>query len=530
MGSSRRYRIRTGARTTSKVLEKELIKKARRLTKNPELALPKCIGNCKKCPFEKTRRQIDRVAAMSDDPKMLQKFSNRGDQIARAYAGTIGLAHAEKVPFLAVLRTPMGEVPYALRGKAKKEKLAGMQHYDDPKWRLLIVLEEVQKYKLHVYSTKEAMYCTGHSPEPPKEFVKEAIGGLRIRLRYGDRIHHCDHLTPQGVKKKRAFSEPYMRIKWESANITIAACRRCLSSNKGHTLAQLTQRVAAVNALDDFTLEVISRPDCAGKCSECLIKQSPGVDEELFERYSKGEIADQEFITEHMSNVLQVYKNLSKKLYIGENKCYGTNIKRFIRALKPSDEEASALKAVLKAIPDTVVVDKMTPNRVFMTYWKSHGKKALLAATGDKEVANAVYKEFDVNKNPPSQIIKEALFRVKHKNILRVLPSYDKLPPVVEFADEIARIYMTKDEEEAVRAVDKYRGGDTNVKSVAFAILLVFDKAASKKWQYTKTETDSGEFLMGPVKELLNAEPEQYHDKLQALLSATGSTQVITPI
>jgi len=45
----------------------------------------------------------------------------------------------------------------------------------------------------------------------------------------------------------------------------------------------------------------------------------------------------------------------------------------------------------------------------------------------------------------------------------------------------------------------------------------------------TKFFSSAAEFLQVPVKALLESDPDHYHNSLQALLSATGSTQKITP-
>ena len=140
MNKPKRMRIRTGARTASKVQEKELISKAKKIRKNPDLILPACEHEGR-CHFDKIRRQIGRVQSVADDDKKLAKLAKSGDQLARAYAATLLLSHSEKAPYLAVFRTPFGEVAYAMRGKVKKEKLIGVQHYDKPKWKLLSVLD-----------------------------------------------------------------------------------------------------------------------------------------------------------------------------------------------------------------------------------------------------------------------------------------------------------------------------------------------------------------------------------------------------
>ena len=117
---------------------------------------------------------------------------------------------------------------------------------------------------------------------------------------------------------------------------------------------------------------------------------------------------------------------------------------------------------------------------------------------------------------------------MKKRDIISALPDYPHLPPIAKFADNIARIFMTKGKEDALRAIEHYKGGDTRIKSVAYSFLLAMDQGASKKWQYTKTEIDFAQFLKDPASRLLKSKPGEYHDNLQSLLSATGSTKKLS--
>ena len=80
----KRYRVRTGARAAPKVKEKELIKKAKKLMKNADLILPRCVGNCRRCPFDRSRKQIEKVQSISDDEKALNVVSARSRFIIRS--------------------------------------------------------------------------------------------------------------------------------------------------------------------------------------------------------------------------------------------------------------------------------------------------------------------------------------------------------------------------------------------------------------------------------------------------------------
>ncbi len=528
MAQKKQYRIRTGARTASKVQEKDLIRKAKKLKKNPELILPKCV-NHSKCYFDVIRKQVRRIQSFSDDERMLKKFSQRGDLLARAYAATLLLEIEGKAPYLAAFRTPFGTVTYAFRGKTKKEKLVAVQYFDEPKWRLLGVLDIVKKKKLHVYSTKEGMICTGKVRDPPDNFIKDAINSLSTNLKVKKNVYACPHLDPEIIAKGEQKGVPYLEIQWHSADKTIAICDRCAKKNKEHTLGLLTQFIADRKIADDFSVNVIAQPICVDKCNDCEIEEPPELTKELHNKYQMGEISDSDLIASHLEAIHKGYQLLAKKIYIQDSKCYGTNLKAFIKALEPSQLERKALWPVLKKVDKSVVFDKATPSKVLGYYWDDYGKTAIFAVTQDNKLSKNIFKKYDINKIKASEILKEADVEIKKKTIISLLPKYSKLPPIAEFADNITRIYMTKGVDESVRAIDKYRGGDTKVKAVAYAFLLALDRGEGKKWQYTQTEHDFAQYLKDAAMKLMESDPSEYHNALQNLLSATGSTVRIKP-
>ena len=528
MPQPKKYRIRTGARTASKVQEKDLIRKAKRLRKDPELILPKCI-NHSKCYFDVVRKQVRRIQTFADDEVMLKKFSGRGDLLARAYAATLLLAIEGKAPYLAPFKTPFGTVPFAFRGKTRKEKLVAVQYFDEPKWAILGVLDIVKKKKLHAYSTKDGLICTGRVPEPPNNFISQTIGKLNPNLKNKKNVYACPHLEPENIKKSKQKGVPYLEILWRSADVTIAVCERCANKSKEHTMGILTQHIADKKVTEDFIINVIAQPICADKCPSCVIEDPPSLSKELLNKYQLGEVLDADLISKHLDALRENYQYLGKKIYIMDNHCYGSNLKAFIKAMDPTPLERKALWAVLKKLDESVIFDKATPSKVLGHYWQDFGRSAVFAITHDNKLSKTIFKKFDINKTKASEILKEADVEIKKKTIISLLPKYTKLPSIAQFADSIARIYMTKGVDESVRAIDKYKGGDTKVKAVAYAFLLALNRGEGKKWQYTQTEHDFAQYLKDPAMELLKAEPTIYHDTLQKLLSATGSTEKIKP-
>ncbi|ODS35992.1 MAG: hypothetical protein A7315_04800 [Candidatus Altiarchaeales archaeon WOR_SM1_79] len=526
MKKQKRMKIRTGARTASKVQEKELISKAKKIRKNPDLILPKCEHEGR-CAFDKIRRQIRRVQIFADDEKKLTKLSKSGDQLARAYAATLLLAHQEKAPYLAVFKTPFGEIAYAMRGKVKKEKLIGVQHYDKPKWKLLSVMDLAKKKGLHIYSTKKGMVCMGREAKPPDYFVKEMMDTLKYDLNKENNIYSCEHISKKDVEKKITSSKPYLLLNWKSPGKKVAICSKC-ASKKSNILASINQNLAIPDLEKDFEIDVITGLKCETECDKCEVEKQINVDEEVKNTYSNGGLSDQGLMEKHMEKFQDFLKSGDKKVYIIDDNCYGNDMDTFISALNPTDYERQGLSVILKKIKKPVVVSKATPNKVLNMFWSEYGAEAINEIIGDEETAKELFNKTDTSKTSPSQILREASILTKERDIISALPDYESLPSLAKFADNIARIYMTQGKDDALRAIEHYKGGDTKIKSVAYAFLLALDQGASKKWQYTKTEIDFAQFLKNPASKLLNSDPENYHDNLQDLLSATGSTQKLT--
>jgi len=497
------------------------------LRSDPELILPVCMGECRRCPWDKIQRQLVKIQDARDDEKALARYAKGGDKLARAYAATLQLALDGKAPYLAVLRTEFGSIPYAYRGKTSKEKLVGVQHYDDPMWRLFGVLDIVKKKKLHIYSLEDKMICTGTEPHTPPGFVDEMVKTLKYQTKRKGKIITCHHLEAGQVKKSLPSHRPYLRIKWHSAETVIAACQRCTRSAKSHTFGTLVSRMASPDTKEDFTVQIVAKPKCMHESKPCPLGKAPKIDPELLERYMNGETDDEALFSEHLDFVLDFYRDLGTRAYVAENKCYGKEMSKFLKSLNPEDDEKVALQAMLKGHDKPVVVDKATANKVLSSLWDGHGIKGLTALTGDAKSAREIFKNSDISEVTPSQVLREAAVGARQKHILTALPRYEKLPDIAKFADDTTRIYKTRGTDDLIRAIEKYRGGDTKIKSVAYSFLLALGKGEGKKWQYTKTELDFAQYLKDPSLELLEADPENYHEALQALVRATGSTAKI---
>jgi hypothetical protein len=278
---------------------------------------------------------------------------------------------------------------------------------------------------------------------------------------------------------------------------------------------------------NDFNIDVVTVLRCKVDCENCDLEKHIDIEEDTRKAYFNGTITDHELIKRHLENFEEFLKDKEKKIYVLDSNCYGEDIDALISELKPTDEERKGLEVVLEKVDSPVVVSKATPNKVLSMFWDEYGIDAIKAIVGDEATAERLFKTAD-SSTTPSQVLREATILTNERDIISALPKYRSLPPIAKFADNIARIYLTQGKDDVLRAIEHYKGGDTRIKSVAYAFLLALDQGASKKWQYTRTEIDFANFLKEPALKLLNSTPKVYHNNLQRLLSATGSTKKIT--
>jgi hypothetical protein len=526
---ARRKGRKTSVRSPSKSMEKELVHRAERLARDPGLALPKVIPPCAKSPFDKVLRKMERISRFSDNEERLKKLASGGDQIARAYAGTLMLKAAGKAPYLATLKLPQGEVFYAMRGNAKKEKLAGMQWFDHPVYRLLLYLDlAIKRPHFHFYSTRDVLYCSCKEARPPREYVDFAVSQLKGNLTEVTKdVWACPHVDVNALTEAEPVDDTYLRVQWQSAGVLVGICRRCARSGKGSVLGSLTMHMAVPRIEDDFEVAVLHRLAGAADCALWDRLSRLPIDEDHMAQYVQGALDDGGLIDRHLSTVDEELREYKGPHFILEDRCFCDDAKAFVEALKPSEEERVALEAILPSLDRPVILDRATSAKVLAELWADHGEEALRAVVeGDEELMERYIDHPDVQSSPTT-VLRRALIDHRTRTIIERLPKYGRLPAIARFADAVARAYKTEGAEGALKTLERERGSDTRIKSVAYAFLLALGREAAKKWQYDRTEMDFATFLKDKAEDLLEARPEGYHEALQAILSSTGSTEHI---
>lgn len=506
-------RLRIKARIASKVMEKDLIEKAKLLMDDPELILPDCAGDCRSCPFKKTRARLLKIQRFKDDPARLAKFARGGDKLARAYAATIGLVHEEKMPYLATAQYPVGTVAYAMRGKTDREKLVGVQYFDSPKWRVLSVRGLVNKKGLHFYSYGDNFVCTGRDPKPPEEYVKiaaESVGATRLE----GKTYSCPH-SPA--------TSNHIEFDWITASSKILVCDQCAMKSK-NTLVKLAEGMAVPRVLNEFDISVVRAFEKVAGNGECDDLFNKSLDNALIDRYSSGQIGDKELIEEHLKSAKEKLAGVSRRVYIRGDRCYGDDVQAFVNDMTTDDVERKALKGLLEHVSHPVFVEQgESVNGLLSMFWSINGEDAL-RAVAPEETAKRHYKADDEAARSPLKMIRQAVKEAEHSAVNAKIPKYVHMSQYADFMDQVARAYKTEGSAAAVAVLDGNKSADHRMRSMAHGMYLALG-ITTKSWKFTDEEKEYGKHLQTIARQLLESEdPDKHHEAFVTLLREAGCT------
>jgi hypothetical protein len=496
-------RLRLKARIAPKVMEKDLKEKARLLGDDPGLILPDCAGDCGSCPFKKIRKRLEKIAKYKDDPVKLSKFARRGDKLGRAYAATISLLHEEKTPYLATATYPGGTIAYAVRGKTDKEKLIGVQNFDSPRWRVMSVIDLVNK-GLHFYSWEDSFVCTGKTASPPG--AHKAAGDT----------YSCPH-DPE--------HNNHIAYDWISADKKILLCDQCATRNK-NTLKKLGEGMAVPRVLNEFDISVI-RPlkDLSGKggCSDIL---TMSLDSDLLNEYSDGKIGDKDLIERHIESVRKRLVKMDKRVYIRGDRCFGDDLEAFAEDLTQDEVELKAVKGLLKNINHPVAVEaNISVNDLLKEYWSDHGRDALEALLPEKLADK--YSEEAESADSPLKVIRTAIREGEREEIATQIPRYSCLSQYGEFVDKVTRAFKTGGAESALSVLDADTASDHRTRSIKHAFYLALG-VTTKAWKFTDEEKEYGEHLQRLAKRLMETtSADEHHELFTKFLTEAGCTEEV---
>ena len=496
----RRARLR-GIKRTSKRLESDILDRAKSLSEDPEILRPKCAGNCRRCHFDKTFKNMAKLSKFRDSAPVLEKYAAKGsDGIFKAYAGTISLYAAGSVPYTATAKVAGEDILYVPRGAVGNDKIIGCQHYNDPKLRLFLYNEFAKKNRLNLYSFGDDLVCSNEY-NMPEDYLYDAF--WETPYEFPDDEIQCGH-----------DKEPALVIRVRSLNKSVRICRRCAKDVS--TLQYLVSRMVSLAPLEDFEVSVEHNYHVGG---------SPGVEPvpaDMVKEYSLGKITDVNLIKRILKEKLGDLKACGASAYIVGSENYGGDLDRFIGSLTGDKVEIKALTNYLKDNCESIVIQNPKASEAIAAIWES-SYRGLIVSISSEETADILG---DVSRKNPLEILRDAERTEISKDISKSLPVFRNMGPVTKMADIYAKASMAGGFDLLKDEFVKLPPRDYKERSLARAFAAAVGNSP-ETIKCSAEEDDLAQFLVPFVKQLVESNGENYRDRMGTLLTATGCGETL---
>ncbi len=497
MPGKKRLRMR-GVKHSSKRLEDELLDRSRTLADNPGILRPQCAGNCRKCAFDKTFKNIDALQKIRDNPDALVKEASKfgGDDIVRAYAGTISLAAAGSVPLLATARLGEDKISYAVRGTVGADKLIGCQYYTDPKIRILLYNHFIKKNKLHLYSFGDDTVCSD-VPNMPEDYLYDTF--WETPYEFHDDGLDCGHDT-----------SAVLEIHVKSLDQTIRICDGCAKDVS--TVQYLISRLAAVDPMDDISVRVRHKYHTEGG------KDSEDITGDRLKSYMAGAITDAALIASVKRSKVGDLKGESVSTYIIGTKNYGSSLGDFIKDLSGGEKEIETLRKFLSENNRAVILKVGKASEALSMLWENDWREIIEAHT-NRATADSMG---DLSKSQPLTALEAAYDRFISADIVAALPEFKKPGPITSISDKLAKSAKAGGSEMVLKSVQSTGMKDSKSRSISAAFLLSLGESEIPI-KLTGSEMEFAEYLAPFAKAVIDAKGESYRDAMNTLLTACSS-------
>ncbi len=500
MPAKRRLRIR-GIKHSSKRLEDDLLDKSRILAANPGILRPQCAGNCRKCAFDKPFKQIDALAPIKTRPDSLIREASKlgGDDIVRAYAGTISLAAAGSVPILATGKIAGENVSYAVRGTVNAGKLIGCQYYDDPRKRLLLYTDHVKKNKLHLYSFGDEIVCSD-KPNMPEDYLYDNFWDTPYE--FPDDGIDCGHETSAALE-----------IHIKSLDETVRICDNCVKPVS--SLMYIISKIATADPMDDIEVRVRHHYHSAG---ESDIEPITG---DRLKQYMIGQVTDENIVSSVKRAKLGELKSGGTATYVIGTTNFGSDLDGFTAALEGDEREIATVKKFLEGSPRTVVLKSNKCSEALIDLWSDDWRGVIEAHT-DKATADSFE---DMSKAQPSATLAKAYNIYLSADVVASLPVFNRPGPLTVLSDTLSKAAKVGGLKMVEGSINENNLKDRRQKAIAASFILV--TGGEVKLKLTADEMELAEYLVAFAQNTINATGEKYREAISTLLVACGTDEKV---
>ncbi len=465
-------------KTTSKESQKLFIESISSLFDDPQKLLPKCLDPGLFCP-------INSYAKKLKSGKDFSKYLKSADQLMSAVAETQKVSESDSIPFLGMVKTPLGSVEYAKKGETDPLVLAGVQHFSNPIWRMLAFSSISRTRGLRLYSTKSLYLSSCKNSSPGTEFFKSALEDEGIQYS----IDGTDIFVGSGPN--------YFRVTHLGAvSLNLG------SDSSSSTVHSIMKHILTPDFQNDFHFSM-----------DFLEVASDQFPSKAVDSYLSGKMNDRTFYRETADYRLS--QAISGRYIIIGSDLYSTpeefvSKHEFLYVPKP---------LVQKAIEESgkgLYMDAFSERKVLEHIWPSAGKEILheMFPDADSSLISSL-------KGSPIEQIDSLNGEGRISDFmskLNIRPWSDDS----RFLLQILGDYYTSGKERAMREGERIMGTSMNRRAIFYAFLSSVGEAANREWQFSQNEKELSFKISGIISDMIRGEPEHLSDLFEAIKPFLG--------
>ena len=436
-------------KSTSKEKQKEFIDRLRNLFEDPASLIPECIDGGMFCSFSSYRKKVESLA----NSQAYDKYTKAADQFLSGLSETYRIMESDSATIFGMLKTPYGSTEYAKRGVTDDTVLVGIQHYDNPLWRMLAFSSLAKTKGARVYSSTNFYIGSCKNTSPGKRFFEDCLKDEGIQFQEEDdtivlpgtgRFMEVLHL---GTVKFRFYDN-------STTNLVHSLLRHMITPDIGR----------------DFSFK-----------SDFLSDMVSDIPPQSLTMYFSGKINDRTFLRE--VNEYRINEAVKRGFFIVGEKGF-RSIADFVTENEFKYVPESLISEALENFGKGIYMEAFSERKVLETIWASSGSlimKGLFPDLSDSELKS-------LKGSPTDQIdsVSERSRIAEIKSDIEV----KAWSPDSQYLIDVIKDYFTLGREKALREAEKTSGKSHVRKAIFYTFLDCLGEAKNREWQFNDTERD----------------------------------------
>jgi len=457
----------------SKESQEEFLKHLDLFFKDPSQVLPECLDKGMFCPFSSYSKKLGKRST-----DQMDSFSRSSDQFLSGISETYKIFESNSAPLLGMLKTPYGSVEYAKRGNTDEAVMAGIQHFDDRRWRMLAFSSLVKAKNVRIYSSRNFYLASCKGTGPGKEFFEDVLSEEQIP-------YEEDGET--------------IVIGKEGASINIVNLGTTLievhEDSRHHTMGAILKHVLVKDISADFSIS-----------SDFLSEYSDEFPDTS--RYLSGVMDDRHLI--HEIKDMRIRGSISKGHFIKGEEVF-TDAESFVASFDDLPLENEIVARAVKNYGKGIYIDNPTARKLLEVLWESQGNEILKESF--PEVEKGQLKS--LKGNPVDQI--ESLRRIGDSREIEERINIEPWSPESSFLIEFLKTAFKSGRQAAIRDAEKMTFTGPISKAIFYAFLAIFQETANREWMFTQNEKDLGHIIAELLIPVIDSKGKKLAEKMPEL-------------